>query len=128
MKTTKIIRDERETTKLFLTGMYESICKQKEMLELILEAYNTEQEEQSSEVEEPRELIKGVKGLAEFLGCGVTKAQDIMNSGVLQERDIAYRAGNRWRFNKYLLNRLLEEEPEVLNGLNSESTGKSAIF
>ncbi len=107
MKTTNIIRDERETTKQFLTGMYESICKQKEMLELILDVYNTEQEEQTLEAEEPRELIKGVKGLAEFLGCGTTKAQDIMNSGVLQERDIAYRAGNRWRFNKNLLSRFL---------------------
>ncbi len=115
MKTTKIIRDKNETTKLFLTGMYESICKQKEMLELILEQYNTEQDEQPSEVEEHRELIKGVKGLAEFLGCGVTKAQSIMNSGVLQERDIAYRAGNRWRFNKNLLSRLLKEKPEVLS-------------
>ncbi len=94
--------------------------QEKEMLELILEEYNAEQEEQPSEVEESRELIKGVKGLAEFLGCGVTKAQNIMNSGVLQERDIAYRAGNRWRFDKNLLNRLLKDDPEVLNGLYSE--------
>jgi len=54
-------------------------------------------------------------GLAEYLGCGTTKAQDIMNSGILQDRDIAYRAGNRWRFNKVLLTKLLQEEPEIFN-------------
>ncbi len=59
MKTTNIIRDEKETMKLFLTGMYESICKQKEMLELILKQYNTEQEEQTPEVEEP-EVLNGL--------------------------------------------------------------------
>ena len=38
-------------------------------------------------------------------------------SGILQEKDIAYRAGNRWRYNKTLLTRLLQEEPEILNGV-----------
>ena len=71
--------------------------------------------------DEPRELIKGISGLAEFLSCGTTKAQSIMNSGILQERGIAYRAGNRWRFNKTLLMRLLEEEPEILNELSLEA-------
>lgn len=42
-----------------------------------------------------------------------------MNSGILQERDIAYRAGNRWRFNKTLLAELLNEEPEILNSYRS---------
>ena len=60
-------------------------------------------------------------GLADFLGCGNTKAQNIMNSGILQERDIAYRAGNRWRFNKVLLIKLLQEEPEILNKPCSEA-------
>ena len=85
------------------------------MLELLLEEYETEAENQSMIDNDPRELIKGIGGLAEFLGCGTTKAQSIMNSGVLQERDIAYRAGNRWRFNKTLLTKLLREEPEILN-------------
>ena len=38
-----------------------------------------------------------------------------MNARILKERDIAYRAGNRWRFNKTLLTKLLKEEPEILN-------------
>ena len=101
--------------------MYESVCAQKEMLELLLEEYETEDNEQDKKTEEPRELIKGIDGLAEFLSCGTTKAQNIMNSGILQERGIAYRAGNRWRFNKTLLTRLLEEEPEILNRVCSEA-------
>ena len=112
MKTSKIIRDKKEVIKELLTTMYEA---QKELLRLLIEESETEESKQSQIKDEPRELIKGINGLAEFLGCGTTKAQSIMNTGVLQEREIAYRAGNRWRFNKTLLTKLLEEEPEILN-------------
>ena len=121
MKTMRIIRDKNEVMKKLLSSMYESVCAQKEMLELLLEEYEAEDNEQAQKTEEPRELIKGIDGLAEFLSCGTTKAQNIMNSGILQERGIAYRAGNRWRFNKTLLTRLLEEEPEILNRVCSEA-------
>lgn len=121
MRTTKIIRDKNEVMKNLLSSMYESVCAQKEMLELLLEEFEAEESEQSQIKNEPRELIKGVSGLAEFLDCGMTKAQSIMNSGILQEKGIAYRAGNRWRFNKTLLSRLLEQEPEILNGVSTEA-------
>jgi hypothetical protein len=121
MKTTKIIKDKNEVMRKLLTTMYGSACAQKELLELLLEEFETEENKQTPMEVEPRELIKGVNGLAEFLGCGITKAQNIINSKVLQERDIAYRAGNRWRFNKTLLTRLLEEEPEILNRVCSEA-------
>jgi|GEM_PF-6856603 coenzyme F420-reducing hydrogenase alpha subunit len=121
MKTTKIIKNKKEVMKELLNTMYESACAQKELLELLLEEYETEETKQTTMEVEPRELIKGINGLAEFLGCGSTKAQNIMNSGILQERDIAYRAGNRWRFNKTLLTRLLDEEPEILNRVCSEA-------
>lgn len=121
MKTTKIIKNKKEVMKELLTTMYESACAQKELLELLLEEFETEETKQTPLEVEPRELIKGVNGLAEFLGCGSTKAQNIINSGVLQEREIAYRAGNRWRFNKTLLTRLLDEEPEILNRVCSEA-------
>jgi hypothetical protein len=91
------------------------------MLELLLSEYELDTANLTPRDDEPRELIKGINGLAEFLGCGSTKAQNIMNSGILQERDIAYRAGNRWRFNKTLLTRLLDEEPEILNRVCSEA-------
>ena len=121
MKTTKIIKNKKEVMKELLNTMYESACAQKELLEMLLEEFEEDKSSQVQVKEEPRELIKGISGLAEFLGCGSTKAQNIMNSGVLQERDIAYRAGNRWRFNKTLLTRLLEEEPEILNKVCSEA-------
>ena len=121
MKTTKIIKNKKEVMKELLTTMYESACAQKELLELLLEEFETEETNQTPLEVEPRELIKGVSGLADFLACGNTKAQNIINSGILQERDIAYRAGNRWRFNKTLLTRLLEEEPEILNGVCSKA-------
>lgn len=122
MKTTKIIKNKKEVMKELLTTMYESACGQKKLLELLLEEFETEENKQTPMEVEPRELIKGINGLADFLGCGSTKAQNIINSGILRERDIAYRAGNRWRFNKTLLTRLLEEEPEVLNRVCSEAT------
>ena len=115
MKTTKSIRDKKEVIKKLLTTMYENACAQKELLEILLEEFETEEVKQTPMEVEPRELIKGVSGLAEFLGCSTTKAQNIMNSGVLQKRNIAYRAGNRWRFNKTLLAELLQEEPEIFN-------------
>ena len=120
MKTTKSIRDKKEVIKKLLTTMYENACAQKELLEILLEEFETEEVKQTPMEVEPRELIKGVSGLADFLACGNTKAQNIINSGILQERDIAYRAGNRWRFNKTLLTRLLEEEPEIFNSGCSE--------
>ena len=119
MKTSKIIRDKKEVMKELLTTMYEA---QKELLRLLIEESETEESKQSQIKDEPRDLIKGVNGLADFLGCGSTKAQNIINSGILRERDIAYRAGNRWRFNKTLLTRLLEEEPEIFNRVCSEAS------
>lgn len=121
MKTTKIIKNKKEVMKELLTTMYESVCAQKELLKLLIEEFEAEGSEQSQIKDEPRELIKGISGLAEYLGCGTTKAQNIINSGILQERNIAYRAGNRWRFNKTLLTRLLEEEPGILNRVCSEA-------
>ncbi|AQW92534.1 DUF3853 domain-containing protein [Elizabethkingia anophelis] len=32
-----------------------------------------------------KELIHGIKGLAELLGCGRTKAQELKSSGILKE-------------------------------------------
>ena len=121
MKTTKSIRDKKEVIKKLLTTMYESACAQKELLGLLLEEFEEDKSNQVQVKDEPRELIKGISGLAEFLACGTTKAQSIMNSGILQDRNIAYRAGNRWRFNKTLLTRLLEEEPEILSRVCSEA-------
>ena len=59
-------------------------------------------------------LIKGVRGLAIFLGCGVNTAQNIIKSEILLKRKIQYNAGDGWRFRKDKLTDLLEKEPEIL--------------
>ena len=59
-------------------------------------------------------LIKGVKGLAAFLGCGTNTAQNIINDGILLKKKIQYRTGDGWRFRKDKLTELLEKEPEIL--------------
>ena len=59
-------------------------------------------------------LIKGVKGLAAFLGCGTNTAQNIINDGILLKKKIQYRTGDGWRFRKDKLTDLLEKEPEIL--------------
>ena len=60
------------------------------------------------------DIIKGVEGLRDYLGCGVNTAQDIINSKILEKKGIQYRAGRSWRFNKNKLAELLEKEPEIL--------------
>ena len=59
-------------------------------------------------------IIKGVKGLASFLGCGINTAQNIINSEILLKQKIQYRTGKGWRFRKDKLTELLEKEPEIL--------------
>lgn len=59
-------------------------------------------------------LIKGVKGLAAFLGCGTNTAQNIINDGILLKKKIQYSTGDGWRFRKDKLTELLEKEPEIL--------------
>lgn len=59
-------------------------------------------------------LIKGVKGLAAFLGCGTNSAQNIINDGILLKKKIQYSTGDGWRFRKDKLTELLEKEPKIL--------------
>ena len=65
-------------------------------------------------VDSDSNLIKGVRGLAEFLGCGTNKAQNIVNSEILLKKKIQYSIGDGWRFRKDKLADLLEKEPEIL--------------
>ena len=59
-------------------------------------------------------VIKGVHGLAKYLGCGVNTAQNIVNSKILEKEKVQYQAGRGWRFNKSKLAALLDEKPEIL--------------
>ena len=68
-------------------------------------------EKRDTEIEDA--IIKGVEGLAVFLGCGKTKAQEILNSNVLQKAGVAYRMGKGWRFNKGKLSSFMKDNPEI---------------
>lgn len=69
-----------------------------------------------TENKEADRIIKGVKGLSEHLGIGITKAQEIFNSGILQKHGIAYRNGNAWRINAQKLDDMLSNNPNIFQG------------
>lgn len=66
--------------------------------------------------EKQDEVIRGVKGLAEFLNIGTTKAQAIINSSVLlrTKPPIQYRAGG-WMFNKSRLQEYWDNHPTFVD-------------
>ena len=72
-----------------------------------------------SEVHTPKsdEIIKGVQGLAKYLGIGVTKAQEILNSGLLKPNAVAYRSGKGWRISAEKLDKLLADNPDIFRGV-----------
>ena len=64
-----------------------------------------------------KRIIKGVVGLGEYLGCGTTKAQEILNSGLLKPNAVAYRNGKAWRINAEKLDKLLADNPNIFRGV-----------
>lgn len=66
---------------------------------------------------EDERIIKGVKGLGKYLGCGTTKAQEILNSGLLKPNAVAYRNGKGWRINAEKLDKLLSDNPDIFKGV-----------
>ena len=74
---------------------------------------DNQQNAETRDTETEDAIIKGVDGLAVALGCGKTKAQEILNSKVLQEAKIAYRMGRGWRFDKEKLSSFVKDNPEV---------------
>lgn len=63
-----------------------------------------------------KHIIRGVDGLAKYLDFGSTKAQAVLNSGILQDKGIAYRCGKDWRINAEKLDNLLAKEPYIFKG------------
>ena len=104
------IFNENEIKRLIREAIREEVASQiKEMIGMNPNnAIRVEQSKQDNNV------IKGVKGLAKFLGCGVNSAQNIINSEILLNKKIQYRTGKGWRFRKDKLTELLEKEPEIL--------------
>lgn len=65
-----------------------------------------------------REVIKGVAGLAKYLGFGKTMAQAIVNSELLMTNGSQYRAGKSWFFNPEKIEDLLKENPNLLENVH----------
>lgn len=116
MKQIKVIKSKDEIIKEMLTSMLASICKQKECIEQLLDAQKAIRDTEAESKWTSRQkcnLLHGVGGLATHLGCGRNKAQQILNSKVLQDNGIAYRTGTRWIINAVKLNELLANEPDA---------------
>ena len=64
----------------------------------------------------PVNVIMGVRGLAKFVGVGVTKAQEIVNSKILEENGISYWVGRKICFDGEKLATFLTSNPDVLKG------------
>ena len=67
--------------------------------------------------DDDKRIIKGVVGLGKYLGCGTTKAQEILNSGLLKPNAVAYRNGKAWRINAEKLDKLLADNPNIFRGV-----------
>lgn len=74
------------------------------------------EEPQIAQQSKDKLIVKGVVGLSKCLGCGTTKAQEILNSRILQKNGIAYIMGNGWRINTEKLDKFLSENPDVFKG------------
>ena len=76
------------------------------------------QQEEKAPAEEKKpqqdKVISGVKGLANFLGCGQTKAMEIVNGRKLVEAKIQYRVGRTWKFDAIKLREKLDKNPDFL--------------
>ena len=53
------------------------------------------EEPQIAQQSKDKRIVKGVVGLSKCLGCGTTKTQEILNSGILQKNGM----GKGWRIN-----------------------------
>ena len=118
MRKIRTIKDSNTIISEMLESMLVCVTKLKEGLEMLSDQHSKLQEENRTQenIKNRQEitLIHGVSGLAKHLGCGKNKAQNILNSNILQEEGIAYRVRNRWIINPNSLDELLAENPEIL--------------
>lgn len=118
MRKIRTIKDKDTIISEMLESVLVCVNKLKEGLEMLSDQHSKLQEENRTQekIKNRQEvtLIHGVSGLAKHLGCGKNKAQNILNSNILQEEGIAYRVGNRWIIKPNSLDGLLAENPEIL--------------
>ena len=118
MRKIRTIKDKDTIISEMLESVLVCVNTLKEGLEMLSDQHSKLQEENRTQEKlknrQEVTLIHGVSGLAKHLGCGKNKAQNILNSNILQEEGIAYRVGNRWIINPNSLDGLLSENPEIL--------------
>ncbi len=108
--------DFRES-KLMDTELLKSAKKMVAFINTVLgvraEGTLTEQPQPTVQPEEPT-VYSGVAGLAKALGCGKTKANEIIQSNILKDLGIQYAVGRTWKFNAKKLSEYLREHPDFL--------------
>lgn len=101
-------------------GLYSSAQKTIEFIQALIGKNTMEPATvvEPIEEEEQEEIIRGVKGLASFLGIGTTKAQAIINSKILTNTKpaVQYYAG-AWMFNKKGLQDFINNNPDAFRNV-----------
>ena len=64
-------------------------------------------------------VISGTDGLKDYLGCSHNKAFDIIKSRILP-KDVQYKTGNVWKFNRTKLDKFISENPEILGKVRAK--------
>lgn len=64
-----------------------------------------------------KDVLSGVREFADYLPAGLTKAQEILNSGILQEAGISYRVGNKHIINREKLDEFRKNNPNAFANL-----------
>lgn len=96
---------------MYFLGNFKKKFPPSDSYETVVAETNTITDADTSTQQKP---IKGVKGLAAYLNIGTTKAQDIINSNILQDNGIAYHTGRGWNFNPCKLEEFLSNNPYIL--------------
>lgn len=71
------------------------------------------------------EVLCGVSGLADYLGCGKNKAQAIISSRILIDKGIQYKAG-AWRFKRKELDALIKSDPLIFDSVKCKRRHSNA--
>ena len=106
MRKIRTIKDSNTIISEMLESMLVCVNKLKEGLEMLSDQHSKLQEENRTQekIKNRQEvtLIHGVSGLAKHLGCGKNKAQNILNSNILQEEGYSiqsrYKMGYQCRY------------------------------
>lgn len=70
------------------------------------------------------DVLVGMRALWKYLGCGPNKAQDIVDSKILQKAGVAYRVGRTNQFNRKKLDEFIAANPTALADVSKHKTKK----